>query len=95
MVASQLKFDRNNLIIYLLKNIEVKSKLDIIKKSEICLGKLTLILNKDLVNTLLNEKDWGLIRFIERNKTKDSLESLKQLRNGLLCLTQIIRTNNV
>lgn len=64
MVASQLKFDRNNLIIYLLKNIEVKSKLDIIKKSEICLGKLTLILNKDLVNTLLNEKDWGLVRFI-------------------------------
>lgn len=95
MVASQLKFDRNNLIIYLLKNIEVKSKLDIIKKSEICLGKLTLILNKDLVNTLLNEKDWGLIRFIERNKSKNSLDSLKQLRNGLLCLTQIIRTNNV
>lgn len=69
-MASHLKFDRNNLILYLLKNVEVKSKLDIIKKSENCLGKLTLILGKDLIRVLLDDKDWGLLRFIQKNKNK-------------------------
>jgi hypothetical protein len=95
IVASQLNFDRSNLIIYLLKNIEVKSKLDIIKKSENCLGKLTVIINRDLINVLLNDRDWGLIQFIGKNNKKASLDNLKQLRNGLMCLTQIIKTNNV
>lgn len=32
-VSTGLEFDRKNLILYLLRNIEVKNKLDIIKKS--------------------------------------------------------------
>lgn len=94
-VASQLKFDRPSLTIYLLKNVQVKSKLDIIKKSETCLGKLALILNRDHVQLLIADKDWGLLRFIENSRKKQGLDNLKHLRNGLLCLNQVIRTNNV
>ncbi len=54
IVASNLNFDRHSLIIYLLKNIEVKSKLEIIKKSENCLGKLSIIVNRELINIVLN-----------------------------------------
>lgn len=94
-VASQLKFDRPSLTIYLLKNVQVKSKLDIIKKSETCLGKLALILNKDHIQLLVADKDWGLLRFIENSRKKQGLDNLKHLRNGLLCLNQVIRTNNL
>lgn len=49
----------------------------------------------DHINLLLNEQDFGLIKFIRVNKGVMSLDNLKQERNGLLCLTQIIRTHNV
>jgi hypothetical protein len=94
-VAAQLQFDRENLILYLLKNVQVKSKLDIIKKSETCLGKLALTLPRPHIEKLLNQADWGLLRFIERSRGRNGEDSLKQLRNGLLCLNQVIRTNNV
>jgi hypothetical protein len=94
-VASQLRFDRASLVAYLLKNVQVKAKLDIIKKSETCLGKLALILAKERIEQLLVDRDWGLLRFIERSRGRSELDSLKQLRNGLLCLNQVIRTNNV
>ena len=69
--------------------------MDIIKKSENCLGKLSIIINRELINLLLNDNDWRLVRFITKNTNKPSLDNLKQLRNGLMCLTQIIRTHNV
>lgn len=75
--------------------MQVKSKLDIIKKSETCLGKLALTLSREHIDQLLNQGDWGLLRFIERSRGKTGVESLKQLRNGLLCLNQVIRTNNI
>lgn len=90
-----MKFDRPSLTIYLLKNVQVKSKLDIIKKSETCLGKLALILGKENIQMLVTDKDWGLLRFIESSRKRQGLENLKHLRNGLLCLNQVIRTNNV
>lgn len=48
-----------------------------------------------MVNLMLNEQDWGLLKFIHKNNGKPSIENLKHLRNGLLCLTQIVRTHNV
>lgn len=72
-VASQLKFDRASLVAYLLKNVQVKAKLDIIKKSETCLGKLALILSKERIEQLLVDRDWGLLRFIERGRGRSDL----------------------
>jgi hypothetical protein len=89
-----LTYDKKSLIIYLLKNIQFKSKLDIVKKSEACLGKLAVILDRELINVTLNDKDFGLISFIKANSTKMSLENLKLTRNGLLCLSQIVKTHN-
>jgi hypothetical protein len=94
-VAAHLKYDRKNLVIYLLKNVETKSKLEIIKKSENCIGKLSLIGQRDVLDIILNDKDWGLVVSLSRNKNKTKIENLKQLRNGLLCLSQILRTHNV
>lgn len=82
-------------MIYLLKNVEVKSKLEIIKKSEHCIGKLSVIVDRDILDIMLNDNDWGLLKVLAKNKSKTSIESLKQLRNGLLCLAQIMRTHNV
>lgn len=93
-MSAHLNYDKKSLVIYLLKNIEVKSKLDIIKKSEACLGKLALILDKELINLTLNDNDWGLIKFISKSATKTSLDNLKLTRNGLLCLSHIIKTHN-
>lgn len=45
-VASRLHYDRKALLLYLLRNVEFKSKLDIIKRSETCLGKLGMILDR-------------------------------------------------
>ena len=45
-VAGKLQYDRRSLLIYLMKNIQLKTKLDIIKKSESCLGKLALVLDR-------------------------------------------------
>jgi hypothetical protein len=56
---------------------------------------LALILAKERIEQLLVDRDWGLLRFIERSRGRSDLDSLKQLRNGLLCLNQVIRTNNV
>ncbi len=82
-------------MIYLLKNVETKSKLEIIKKSENCIGKLSLIGQRDVLDIILNDKDWGLINSLSRNKSKKTIDNLKQLRNVLLCLSQILRTHNV
>lgn len=48
-VASGLRFDRPALTLYLLKNVQVKTKLDIIKKSETCLGKLAVTLSREYI----------------------------------------------
>ena len=93
-VAAKLQYDRKSLLLYLLRNIETKSKLDLIKKSETCIGKLALVINKDLINVALKDGSWGLLAFIEQNSRKSSQEALKQARNGLLCLSQILKSHN-
>jgi hypothetical protein len=93
--AGRLNYDRRGLLIYLLKNVHLKSKLDIIKKSESCLGKIALILDRDLINLALNDSNWGLLRFITRNIQTSGVESLKHARNGLLCLSQMLKSHNI
>lgn len=95
IVTTHLHYDRKGLVLYLLKNIQFKGKLDIIKKSETCLGKVALVLDRDMVNVVLNDPDWGLLRFIVSSHTKLTLDSLKNARNGLLALAQIIKTHNI
>ena len=94
-VAGKLNYDRRNLLLYLLRNVETKTKLDIIKKSESCLGKLSLIIDRDLVNLALNDNSFGLLRFVTRHSNKNNADSLKQIRNGLLCLSQILKSHNI
>lgn len=43
----------------------------------------------------LNDPGWGLLQFIDKSSRKQSEESLKQARNGLLCLAQLIKTHNI
>lgn len=43
----------------------------------------------------LNDKEWGLLNFISKSSSKVSLDNLKQTRNGLFCLSQIIKTHNI
>lgn len=94
-VAGRLQYDRRNLLLYLLRNVQTKSKLDIIKKSESCLGKLALVIDRDLVNQALNDNSFGLLRFISRHSHQKSPEALKQVRNGLLCLSQMLKSHNI
>ena len=94
-MAARLTYDRRNLLIYLLRNVQLKNKLEIIKKSESCLGKIALILDRDLINLALNDANWGLLRFISRNISKLTLDTFKQARNGLLCLSQILKSHNI
>jgi hypothetical protein len=94
-VASRLSYDLQGLLTYLLKNIQCKNKLDIIKKSETCLAKLALILDHHMINLALNDPQWGLLRFVASSHSNSSLEALKHARNGLLCLAQIIKTHNI
>ena len=69
--------------------------MDIIKKTEYCLGKLTAVLDRDNINLLLNEANWGLMHFIQKSAATETDSSLVKLRNGLLCLCQVIRTHNL
>lgn len=94
-MAARLPYDRKGILIYLLRNVQTKNKLEIIKKSESCMGKLALILERELVEVALNDKDWGLLRFIGRNHGVQSSEGLKHTRNGLLCLSQILKSHNI
>lgn len=59
------------------------------------MGKLALVLDRDLVEVALSDKDWGLLRFIARNQGVTSGEGLKHTRNGLLCLSQILKSHNI
>lgn len=90
----KLSYDKKGLILYLLKNVQIKSKLEIIKKSELCLGKIALISQKDMLEVLLTNPDYGLLNFIALNASKLKIENIKHLRNGILCLSQILRTHN-
>jgi len=56
---------------------------------------LAVIADKDILDIILNDQDWGLVNYIFKNKSKKSVDNLKQLRNGLLCLSQVIRTLNI
>lgn len=71
-VAAKLQYDRKSLLLYLLRNIQTKTKLDLIKKSETCLGKLALVINKDLINVALKDGSWGLLSFIDKNGGKNN-----------------------
>jgi hypothetical protein len=54
-----------------------------------------MILDRDMINVVLNDGEWGLLRFIVKNHTRPTLDNLKHARNGLLCLAQIIKTHNI
>lgn len=94
VATTRLNYDRKGLVIYLLKNIQTKSKLEIIKKSETCLGKVVLVLDRSTISIVLSDDQWGLLRFIIKSHTKLTLDNLKNARNGLLCLVQILKTQN-
>ena len=79
----------------MLRNVQLKAKLEIIKKSEICLGKLGFILDREIVGVVLVDQDWGLMRFISRNSNLQSMEGLKAVRNGLLCMSQLLKSHNI
>lgn len=94
-IVSRLSFDLRGVVLYLLRNIEYKTKLDIIKKSEVCLGKIAILFDKEMVGTVLNDPEWGLLKFITMSHSNLSSDSLRHARNGLLCLTQVVKTHNI
>lgn len=55
---------------YLLRNVVAKSKLEIVKKSEAALGKVALILPKNLLETLFDHKDFGLLVSLQMSAGK-------------------------
>lgn len=77
-----------------MRNIAVKSKLEIVKKSETALGKVGIILPKNLLETLFDHKDYGLLVSLQNHTGKEDLESMKKIRNGLLCLANVLKTHN-
>ena len=52
------------------------------------------MLDREHVDLLLNDKGWGLIQFIKKSSAAGN-DSLVRLRNGLLCLGQVIRSHNL
>lgn len=44
---------------------------------------------------IVNSQDYGLIRYIGSNKNGGNVEKLKHLRNGLLCLLQLLKTHRI
>lgn len=79
---------------YLLRNVAAKSKLEIVKKSETALGKVALILPKNLLETLFDHKDYGILISLQSLAGKMDLESMKKIRNQLLCLANVLKTHN-
>jgi hypothetical protein len=55
---------------------------------------MALILNKEFLSVLFSDKEHGLLKFIRENKPKKKIENLKHLRNGILCLSHVLKTHN-
>lgn len=70
--SKSVVFDREKLIEYLLRNIESSMKLQLVKKSDGALSKLSLIFNKNNIDFLLNSPSFGLLDFIRKNKNASS-----------------------
>jgi hypothetical protein len=92
--SKSVVFDREKLIEYLLRNIESSMKLQLVKKSDGALSKLSLIFNKNNIDFLLNSPSFGLLDFIRTNKNASSEQEMKYLRNGTLTLANILKTQN-
>ena len=81
-------------MIYLLKNVQTKSKLEIVKKSETALGKVAIILPKNILETLFEHPQYGILVFLQANCGQLDQERMKRMRNALLCLGNVLKTHN-
>lgn len=53
-----------------------------------------MILTKNLLETLFENKDYGILVFLSGNLGKMDGDSMKKMRNGLLCLANVLKTHN-
>ena len=58
------------------------------------MGKVAQILPKNILESLFEHQSFGILNFLQANCGHFDTERMKRMRNGLLCLSNVLKTHN-